>query len=473
MEAQGGAVQMITGAGVFNATAVDDFIKASQQFTAPHASYTVVSIIGPQSSGKSYLLNSLFGTNFEVMNAAKRRGQTTKGIWIARCIRPCMIIMDVEGGTERGEDDTLFEKQSALFALAVSDVILVNMWVYDIGRQEDKNIPLLTLILQQRVKLDPCKTRVIFVIRDYNNKTPFDELKNIVMESIENIWKLVRPRKGNAKISDYFQVSVVGLPWKGEEKAFKEKCTELRKSLSTGNAGSRQDTVPASAFSFSAKGLWDDIRQNGNLNLPAYKEMVATTMCEEIMEEILGSLASNQDYSSLERSSSNSASDFSSSVQSLLNCTLAKYDEETDMYVANVRDKTRSNLETKILQILEPKCKDILQNLPMAIFNASKDEIGTALNKAKCPCDSVNIVVKPYLDKFDNSCAGLHLEYEPLVSCQRERLEAVLVSYAEEKASSIQFKRTGFKVARAAFAIGRLAFGDPTSLVDVAALFLL
>ena len=38
--------------------------------------------------------------------------------------------MDLEGsdGRERGEDDTSFERQSALFALSAADVLLVNMW---------------------------------------------------------------------------------------------------------------------------------------------------------------------------------------------------------------------------------------------------------------------------------------------------------------------------------------------------------
>ncbi|XP_072996671.1 protein ROOT HAIR DEFECTIVE 3-like isoform X2 [Typha latifolia] len=475
MEAQGGVIQMITGEGDFNAPAVDVFIRASQEFTAPHASYTVVSIIRPQSSGKSYLLNSLFRTNFGVMRADENRGQTTKGIWMARCIRPCMIIMDVEGcdGTER-EDDTLFEKQNALFALTVSDVILVNMWLHDIGRQQGGNIPLLTLILQERIKLDPCKTKVIFVIRDYDYETPPGILTEKVMESINKIWESVKPGHRNAKLSDYFQVSAVFLPRKCEEKAFKEKCTELQKLFSTGNlAGSRQDKVPASGFSFSAKGLWDNIRQNRNINLPAYKEFVAITMCDKIMKEILGSLASMQDYLHL-KSCSSITSDFNNSLQSLLDRMLAKYDEEAYMYVANVRDKTRSNLETEILHLLEPICKAMLQTLPTEIFVSSKDEIDAALNSARSPSDSVNIVVKPYLDKFDNSCAGLHQRYESMVTGQHAKLEKVLVSYAQEKANSIEWKRglrKGFKIATVGFAICRLAFGDPTSLADLAAFF--
>ncbi|GKD89013.1 protein root hair defective 3, partial [Tanacetum coccineum] len=37
-------------------------------------------------------------------------------------------------------DDTMFEKQSALFALAVSDIVLINMWCHDIGRELQTNL---------------------------------------------------------------------------------------------------------------------------------------------------------------------------------------------------------------------------------------------------------------------------------------------------------------------------------------------
>jgi hypothetical protein len=41
--------------------------------------YHVVAVFGSQSTGKSTLLNALFGTGFDVMNE-KMRSQTTKGI---------------------------------------------------------------------------------------------------------------------------------------------------------------------------------------------------------------------------------------------------------------------------------------------------------------------------------------------------------------------------------------------------------
>ena len=76
-----------------------------------------------------------------------------QGIWLARSSKisePTTFVMDLEGsdGRERGEDDTNFERQSALFALAVADVLLVNIWCHDIGREHGSGKPLLKTIFQ-------------------------------------------------------------------------------------------------------------------------------------------------------------------------------------------------------------------------------------------------------------------------------------------------------------------------------------
>jgi len=89
--------------------------------------------VGSQSTGKSTLLNRLFGTDFAVMGAENRR-QTTKGIWLARAQEASVLVMDVEGtdGRERGEDQD-FERKSALFSMATAEVILLNLWEHQIG----------------------------------------------------------------------------------------------------------------------------------------------------------------------------------------------------------------------------------------------------------------------------------------------------------------------------------------------------
>ena len=51
----------------------------------PSQKYAIVSIMGPQSSGKSTILNKLFGTRFEVMDHTQGRHQVTTGIWLGSC----------------------------------------------------------------------------------------------------------------------------------------------------------------------------------------------------------------------------------------------------------------------------------------------------------------------------------------------------------------------------------------------------
>ena len=94
-----------------------------------------------------------FGTAFREMDALCGRQQTTQGIWLARAAKveePLTLVLDLEGsdGHERGEDDSSFERQSSLFALALADVLLVNMWAKDVGREAGASKPLLKTIFQ-------------------------------------------------------------------------------------------------------------------------------------------------------------------------------------------------------------------------------------------------------------------------------------------------------------------------------------
>ncbi len=111
-----------------------------------------------------------------------------QGIWLScstKVSAPLTIVMDLEGsdGRERGEDDTNFERQSALFALATADVLLVNIWCHDIGREHGSGKPLLKTIFQVNLKLfspDPGRKRTVllFVIRD-KTKTPVPKLVEV------------------------------------------------------------------------------------------------------------------------------------------------------------------------------------------------------------------------------------------------------------------------------------------------------
>lgn len=126
--------------------------------------YHLISVFGSQSTGKSTLLNHLFGTEFGVMSEQERR-QTTKGIWMSKNKREHadggglkmadnILVMDVEGtdGRERGEDQD-FERKSALFALATSEVLIVNIWEHQVGLYQGANMGLLKTVFEVNLQL--------------------------------------------------------------------------------------------------------------------------------------------------------------------------------------------------------------------------------------------------------------------------------------------------------------------------------
>lgn len=127
--------------------------------------YHLISVFGSQSTGKSTLLNHLFGTQFGVMSESDRR-QTTRGIWMSKNknnqvqggdqnrMADNILVMDVEGtdGRERGEDQD-FERKSALFALATSEVLIVNIWEHQVGLYQGANMGLLKTVFEVNLQL--------------------------------------------------------------------------------------------------------------------------------------------------------------------------------------------------------------------------------------------------------------------------------------------------------------------------------
>lgn len=173
----------------------------------------MVAVFGSQSTGKSTLLNGLFGTSFDVMDE-NQRSQTTKGIWMSRGRGMHVLVMDVEGtdGRERGEDQD-FERKSALFSMATSEVIILNLWEHQVGLYQGANMGLLKTVFEVNLQLfqtqkrlvsaETCwsnvnidlfgscskeKTLLLIVIRDHVGSTPLANLAKTLQSDLEKIW---------------------------------------------------------------------------------------------------------------------------------------------------------------------------------------------------------------------------------------------------------------------------------------------
>lgn len=282
--------------------------------------YHLISVFGSQSTGKSTLLNHLFGTEFSVMSETERR-QTTKGIWMSKNkkelsegsegkIAENILVMDVEGtdGRERGEDQD-FERKSALFALATSEVLIVNIWEHQVGLYQGANMGLLKTVFEVNLQLflkdkqsNP-RSLLFFVIRDHLGTTPLANLRNTLTQDLTKIWTSISKPQGleNSKIDDYFDFAFAALPHKIlQPDKFITGVDKLRGRFATGHRSTKDQEfeggvflaeyhrrIPADGFSVYAEGIWDQIVNNKDLDLPTQQELLAQFRCDEIAREVL------------------------------------------------------------------------------------------------------------------------------------------------------------------------------------------
>ncbi|KAI8319678.1 root hair defective 3 GTP-binding protein [Martensiomyces pterosporus] len=258
--------------------------------------YNLVAVFGSQSTGKSTLLNRLFGTRFDVMNEEQRQ-QTTRGIWADRgADNMPVLILDVEGtdGRERGEDQD-FERKSALFSLAVSEVLIVNMWENMVGLYNGANMGLLKTVLEVNLQLfggnRETKTLLYFVIRDHVSPTPLENLSETLKKDLERIWgSLNKPEDlKDAQLADYFDLKFTSLPHKLlQPENFEKAALDLRSQFT--NKASKEYVfkpgykrrVPADGFPHYAEAIWEKVVSNKDLDLPTQQELLAQYRCDEI-----------------------------------------------------------------------------------------------------------------------------------------------------------------------------------------------
>ena len=288
--------------------------------------YHLVSVFGSQSTGKSTLLNYLFGTEFGVMSEDDRR-QTTKGIWMsknkkahtsadAKEMAENILVMDVEGtdGRERGEDQD-FERKSALFALATSEVLIVNIWEHQVGLYQGANMGLLKVVFEVNLDLflkdkkSSPRSLLFFVIRDHLGTTPLTNLRNTLVQDLSRIWAGLNKPPGleKSKIEDYFDFAFAALPHKIlQPERFVSEVAKLGTRFREGHRDPRRDAlkgdqefeggvflpeyhrrIPADGFSIYAEQVWDTIVNNKDLDLPTQQELMAQFRCDEISREVL------------------------------------------------------------------------------------------------------------------------------------------------------------------------------------------
>ncbi|KAL2353318.1 GTP-binding protein Sey1 [Cryomyces antarcticus] len=384
--------------------------------------YHLISVFGSQSTGKSTLLNHLFGTEFGVMSEQDRR-QTTKGIWMSKNKRETadggtkrmadnILVMDVEGtdGRERGEDQD-FERKSALFALATSEVLIVNIWEHQVGLYQGANMGLLKTVFEVNLQLflkdrsTTLRSLLFFVIRDHLGTTPLKNLRSTLLQDLSRIWSTLSKPPGleESKLEDYFDVAFVALPHKilqperfisEVEKLgtrFREGYRDPKKSGLSLDEQSEpillpeyHRRIPADGFSIYAQGIWDQIVNNKDLDLPTQQELLAQFRCDEISREVL--VAFDEIIAPLENKQSEDVRAGNPTVIPELGQTinvarqdvLKNFDAEASRYHKGVYARKRAELADQV----DSRLKQLFQRQLSAAHKSGVNQFSEAVSAA-------------------------------------------------------------------------------------------
>lgn len=152
------------------------------------------------------------------------------------------------------------------------------------------------------------RSLLFFVIRDHLGTTPLANLRTTLIQDLTKIWSTISKPQGleNARIEDYFDFGFAALPHKilqgdkfvSEVKQLGSRFTAGHRTGKTSGHGNQEleggiflpeyhRRIPADGFSVYAQGIWDQIVNNKDLDLPTQQELLAQFRCDEISREVL------------------------------------------------------------------------------------------------------------------------------------------------------------------------------------------
>mmetsp|Transcript_21486 Transcript_21486/g.87683 ORF Transcript_21486/g.87683 Transcript_21486/m.87683 type:complete len:325 (+) Transcript_21486:126-1100(+) len=272
--------------------------------------FSVISSLGPCSSGKSSVLNDLILSDFPVGSIA--RSQTTLGIngvgvpgkdlMILSSPPRGLLVLDVEGADSKDLQRKMPQKLAASFAITIADVVLVSFNMRDIGRLESSGISYLFQAIEENLQLRservvvPKKQLLVTVIRDFDE----EEISRqnaiaAVMTDFRNALNTISRPTGYVatRLTDLFEFEFVTLSNKNlfPEK-FDSEASALRARLVNPleeeylfENSDFQNALDASEFPKDAARLWKVLSENAKSRPLPDEEVAANFKCDQSYKE--------------------------------------------------------------------------------------------------------------------------------------------------------------------------------------------
>lgn len=426
---------------------------------------TIVSILGAQASGKSTLLNSLFGTKFSVASRSSIASATTKGINAALSqddIRT--VALDVEGSDsrERGRDGRVFHARLASFVTAISDVIIVNIWYHDLGRWDAAGYTLMSDIFTEAVKiadLDPgrYRTRLILTLRDVEAEVDKSTVEEVLYQDVDEIFAKVDE---NHNVRDLFELSCMALPhMRHNESEFDEAVAEFAGLLKPDAENTLLSTefskgVPADGCGTFTRGLWESTYASKSMGATGSSSeggvaLMAAYKCDEAFSNALSDASSEMKSLGSETLDAGEKIDgLGDKTAEIMSKALDVYDDATDEYKEeSIQSRKRRELESVIdtqQQAMFMKQIQVLRENALTHFKSAtaSDEMPSDL--AFYTADSM-FQREAEESKRPGSSWSANQERTDLqnmmqeISTQRKRLLTSQVTAAQQQAHALQY----------------------------------
>jgi hypothetical protein len=173
----------------------------------PTSCLHVIAITGSQSTGKSTLLNSVFGFKYPVMDSYNA-GKMTCGIDMAISHALKLACLDMEASDSCDEDNSYIQRVISAFGLTVSNLLIYNIFVRDIRTVREVNSLSKMMISYLRSYKD--KRKILFCIRDVspaNNEANLrDKIDRTFKQVINKVSQAVK--LGEAEVNEVFEYDI-------------------------------------------------------------------------------------------------------------------------------------------------------------------------------------------------------------------------------------------------------------------------
>lgn len=244
------------------------------------------------------------------------------------------------------------------------------------------------------------RSLLFFVIRDYLGTTPLKNLENTLLEDLSRIWSSISKPKGleNSTIHDYFDFAFYGLPHKGyQPEQFEAETKKLGTWFREGRKDSKDRSpedgvflpeyhrrIPADGFAHYAEGIWDQIVNNKDLDLPTQQELLAQFRCDEIMREVLNGFDEvivpfeNKQAEIVRSGVPEILGGLGPAMRDARSTTIRNFETEASRYHKGVYQRKRAELESKI----DTRLKALFQGQLSAAHKTGVKDFGDAVSKA-------------------------------------------------------------------------------------------